>query len=108
MYYKYHKKNLKAMRKTEEKIVNTVHKKRDGRIIAQAVGRRLPTAAAQVQAQVKSCGICGGQSGFGFSRQFSFYRLLPTHHLSSGAGTIGQLVADVPVDSVSPHPKKLN
>jgi hypothetical protein len=34
---------------------------------------------------------------FGFSCQFSFHRLLHTHyHLSSGAGTIGQLVADVP------------
>jgi hypothetical protein len=28
--------------------------------------------------------------------QLSFYRLLHTHHLSSGAGTVGQLVADVP------------
>jgi hypothetical protein len=49
---------------------------------------------------------------FGFSYQFSFHRLLHIHHhrhqLSSGAGTIGQLVADVyQVDSVSPHPKKL-
>jgi hypothetical protein len=33
---------------------------------------------------------------FGFSCQFSFHRLLHTHHLSSGAGTIGQLVADAP------------
>jgi hypothetical protein len=37
---------------------------------------------------------------FGFSCQFSFHRLLHTHHLSSGAGTYQ-------VDSVSPHPKKL-
>jgi hypothetical protein len=28
--------------------------------------------------------------------QSSFHQLLHTHHLSSGAGTIGQLVADVP------------
>jgi hypothetical protein len=28
--------------------------------------------------------------------QFSFYRLLHTHHLSSGAGTVGKIVADVP------------
>jgi hypothetical protein len=28
--------------------------------------------------------------------QFSFPQLLHTHHLSSGAGKIGQLVADVP------------
>jgi hypothetical protein len=34
---------------------------------------------------------------FGFPCQFSFHRLLHTHHhLSSGAGTIGQQVADVP------------
>jgi hypothetical protein len=33
---------------------------------------------------------------FGFPWQFSFHRLLHIHHLSSGAGTIGQLVADVP------------
>jgi hypothetical protein len=34
---------------------------------------------------------------FGFPCQFSFHRLLHIHHhLSSGAGTLGQLVADVP------------
>jgi hypothetical protein len=34
---------------------------------------------------------------FGFPCQFSFHRLLHHHHhLSSGAGTIGELVADVP------------
>jgi hypothetical protein len=33
---------------------------------------------------------------FGFPCQFSFRRVLKIHHhLSSGAGTIGQLVADV-------------
>jgi hypothetical protein len=36
-----------------------------GRAIAQAVCRRFPTAAARVRAQVRSCGICGGQSGTG-------------------------------------------
>jgi hypothetical protein len=59
-----------------------------GRAIAQAVSRRLPTAAARVRAQVRSCGICGGQSGtgavfseyFGFSCQFSFHRLFHAHH----------------------------
>jgi hypothetical protein len=42
--------------------------------------------------------------------KFSFHRLLHIHHhLSSGAGTIGQLVAYVPSGlKVSPHPKKLN
>jgi hypothetical protein len=33
---------------------------------------------------------------FGFTCQFSFHRPLHTHRLSSGAGTIDQLVADVP------------
>jgi hypothetical protein len=33
---------------------------------------------------------------FSFPCQFSYHRLLHTHYLSSGAGTIGQLVADVP------------
>jgi hypothetical protein len=33
---------------------------------------------------------------FGFPCKFSFHRLLDTRNLSSGAGTIGQLVDDVP------------
>jgi hypothetical protein len=33
---------------------------------------------------------------FGFLCQFSFYRLLHAYHLSSGADTLGELVADVP------------
>jgi hypothetical protein len=33
---------------------------------------------------------------FSFPCQFSFHRLLHIHHLSSGAGTIVHLVADVP------------
>jgi hypothetical protein len=36
-----------------------------GRAIAQAVSRWLPTAAARVRARVWSCGICGKQSGDG-------------------------------------------
>jgi predicted glycosyl hydrolase (DUF1957 family) len=33
----------------------------------------------------------------------AFYRLFHTHHLSSGAGTIGQIVADVPIEhSIAP------
>jgi hypothetical protein len=34
-----------------------------GRTIAQAVNRRLPNALARVGSQVRSGGICGGQSG---------------------------------------------
>jgi hypothetical protein len=33
---------------------------------------------------------------FGFLCQFSFHRILHTHHLSSEVGTIGQIVAGVP------------
>jgi hypothetical protein len=47
---------------------------RIGRAIVQAVSRRLPTAAVQVRVQVRSCGICGGQSstGAGFIRVLLF------------------------------------
>jgi hypothetical protein len=34
-----------------------------GRAIVLAVIKRLPTAVARVPAQVRSCEICGGQSG---------------------------------------------
>jgi hypothetical protein len=59
---------------------------------------------ARVRSQVRSCEICGGQSGAeaGFLRvlKFPLPALIPPtahmHHLSSGAGTIGQLVADLP------------
>jgi hypothetical protein len=36
-----------------------------GLAIAQAIRRRLPTVAARVRAQVRSCEICGRQSGIG-------------------------------------------
>jgi hypothetical protein len=77
----------------------------EDRTIAQAVTHRLPTAAARVQVQVGSYvdNVARGQvfsEYFGFPRQSSFLRLLHIHHhrhhLSSVAGTIGQLVADVP------------
>jgi hypothetical protein len=41
---------------------------------------------------------------FGFPYQFSFHRLLHTHHTPSGAGRIGQLVADVPNNRLSLTP----
>jgi hypothetical protein len=74
-----------------------------GRAVAQAVSHRLPTAAVRVRDQVMPCGICGGQSGTGagFLRvlRLPLPSLIPTtapHSSSTGAGTIGQLVVDVP------------
>jgi hypothetical protein len=45
-----------------------------GRAEAQAVSRRLSTAAARVRTRVRSCGIFGGQSdiGAGFLRVLRF------------------------------------
>jgi hypothetical protein len=47
----------------------------EGRAIAQAVSRWLPTATVWVRARVWSSGICGGQSGAGagFLRVLRFY-----------------------------------
>jgi hypothetical protein len=67
-------------------------------------GTREPVSltAFRVRAQVRSFGICRGQSdtGAGSLRilRFPLPILIPptAPHLSSGAGTIGQLVADVP------------
>jgi hypothetical protein len=46
----------------------------EGRAIAEAVSRWLPTAATRVQSRVWSSGICGGQIGAGqvFSEYFDF------------------------------------
>lgn len=64
-----------------------------GLAIAQAVSRRLPTAAVRVLAQYRSCWICGGGSGTG---------------AASGAGAIGQLVTDVAsAISLPPPPKNV-
>jgi hypothetical protein len=69
-----------------------------GRAIVQAVSHRLPTAAARFRALVRSC---GGQSGTGtgFLRVLRFplpILIPPTAPHTYGAGTIGQLMADVP------------
>jgi hypothetical protein len=59
------------------------------RTIALAVSRRLPTAAARVRAWIKSCGICGGQSGngAGFLRvlRFPMPHIPPTASHSSSS-----------------------
>jgi hypothetical protein len=83
--------------------------------IAQTVRPRLPTAVVRVRVEVRSFGIYGGQSGTGagFLRAFRFplpILIPPTSHirphLSSGAGTIGQLVADVPSELCPTPPQR--
>jgi hypothetical protein len=72
--------------------------------IAQAVSRWLPTAVAQVQTWVWLSGICSEQSdtGVGFLQvlRFPMTILIPSTALRLStivrAGTISQLVADVP------------
>jgi hypothetical protein len=89
-----------------------------GRVIAQAVSRRIPTAAARVRAQVRSYGICGGQSGhvfskyFGFPCQFSFHRLLHTSSIIRGwynrpiSGRHTKWTQSHPIRRNPPPPKK--
>jgi hypothetical protein len=51
----------------------------DGRAVAQAVSHRFPTTAALVRAQVRLCGICGGQRGTGAGFSRSTYVSSATH-----------------------------
>jgi hypothetical protein len=70
----------------------------NGRAIAYAVSRWLPTVAARVQSRVWSSGICGGQSGTGAGflqvLLFPLSIFIPPNNSPSsqspGAGTIGQ------------------
>jgi hypothetical protein len=74
----------------------------------------LPNAAARVRARSGHVGfvvdkVAVGQvvsEYFVFPCQFSFHRLLHIHHLSSGAGTIGQLESDVPSALSLTQPKE--
>jgi hypothetical protein len=75
-----------------------------GSCIIQAVSRWLPTAAVCFRAQVRSCEICGGQSGTGIGSVRVLRFPLPvsppiaplSSSSSSGASTVGQIVAGVP------------
>jgi hypothetical protein len=82
--------------------------------IVQAVSRWLHSAAVRFRSQVKICGICGGQSGAGAGflqvLRFPLQIVIPqtaaqSFSISSGAGTLSQLVADVP--SGLSHPIKI-
>jgi hypothetical protein len=84
-----------------------------GCAIAQSVIRRFLTAAARVRAEVRSCGICGGQNvtraGFHRLLWFPLQIIIPpaaphTNHQSPAADKIGQISADVPSAlSFTPH-----
>jgi hypothetical protein len=87
-----------------------------GRAIAEAVSHWLPTVAGRVRAQVRSCGICGGQSGAGagFLRvlRFPLPIFIAPVALQSSSSIIWGLynrpeVAAVPRDLVPPHKKKV-
>jgi hypothetical protein len=86
-----------------------------GHAIDQAVSCWLPATAARVRCQVRSCGICGGQSGTGagFLQVFQFPLpiFIPTAPHSSSSITCGwynrpNRGSNYQVDSVSSHPKK--
>jgi hypothetical protein len=72
-----------------------VTKRLKDRAISQADIRRIPTAAALRQVFAEY---------FGFPCQVLFHAILHTH-LSLGADTIGQLVADVPNGLSHPAPR---
>jgi hypothetical protein len=70
-----------------------------GCTVAQAVSRWLPTAAARVRARVRLSGQSGAGAGFLRVLWFPLPIFIPPNSPSSqspGAGTIGQLMADVP------------
>jgi hypothetical protein len=83
----------KEAKKSRERVDTC--KSANGRAIAEAVSRWLPTAAAQVQSRVWSSGICGDKVAPGqvFSEYFGFLPFIPPNSPSSqspGASTIGQ------------------
>jgi hypothetical protein len=81
----------------------------EGRAVAQAVRRWLPTAAARVRVRA-ACGVCGGQSGtgVGFLRVLRFFLpifpLISPSSYSPRAGTIGHWWPHCRVDPIGLHP----
>jgi hypothetical protein len=78
----------------------------EGRAIAQAVSRGLPTAAARVHARVCSSGICGGQGGdgAGFLRdlRFPLAIIIPPNSPSSQSPRVGTIGQKLPMWRVDP------
>jgi hypothetical protein len=83
--------------------------------VAQTIGLRLPTAAAEARARFRICGICGAQCGTGVGLLSVLRIRLPSippiapHSSSSssslsGADTVGHLMDPVLVGSVPLHP----
>jgi hypothetical protein len=86
----------------------------NGRAIDHAVSHRCPPAASLVQSEVMSCGICGGQNSAGAAflqiLRFPLPILIPPiapYSSITGAGTIMQLLGDVPNGLAWLHPTKL-
>jgi hypothetical protein len=75
----------------------------EGRAVAQAVSRWLPTAAVRVRVRAE-CGGCGGQigTGTGFLRVLRF----PMPIILPGAGTIGHWWPQCRVDPGLHPPRK--
>jgi hypothetical protein len=97
---------------SEATLISSLNKQRNERVTV-AVGRAIARAVSpRVRAQVRPCGICGEQSGNGAGFLSVFWFSLPilipptaphSPSLSSGAGIIGQLVADVPTGLTPQH-----
>jgi hypothetical protein len=71
-----------------------------GRAIAQAVNRRPLTAEARVRSRLSPCGICGGQSGTGFSPITSVF---PCQFHSTGAPLLEKMKKKTYYLSLYPH-----
>jgi hypothetical protein len=61
----FQRKYLKLKHDFEDLRIEDEERVQNGRAVAQEVSVRLPTAVARFRVLVRTCGICGGQSGTG-------------------------------------------